>query len=219
MNKNYVADVWNAHVSIDKSVTMWCPKCGLNEELLVHTLVQNRPDQRGKALDNNSISISIDCKSNCLKCGTRMIDMDAKFIEVCEKLRVLGVKVLDANSAYYTPHFTDIPDGIVSDTYCSGANITIVLDHSQDSLHGEALTITCCENEEFDELRTIEINEDHDLGGIVITSIFDLVEAKCKFGFVNKEKVGGDDKLKMYCNISDDRLLRFLEDFIENIEG
>ena len=82
-----------------------------------------------------------------------------------------------------------------------------------------AFSETCSFNEECAEFGTISIDEDHATGGICISSAFDLTEGRGSIGFVNKEDVGGDEKLKKYCEISDDRLLRFLNDFIKNIEG
>lgn len=197
------------------SAVMWCPKCGAKEEIRTLTTIQST-NKFSKVIDKNSVTIFSRCRADC-SCGTEMLELDHKFVDICEKLRYLGIKVLDAGVAYTIPHHSST-GSTASDTYCAGAHITIALDHGQDSLHSVAFTETCNYNDECAELGTIEIDEDWDLGGICISSVFDIVESKCKFGFVNKDAVGGDKKLKKYCEISDDRLLRFLDDFIKNIE-
>lgn len=212
------SNVWNVHISKDKSVFMWCPKCGLNEELLIHTLVKNPPTQTGKAINNDSICIFTRCEANCLSCGTKMIEMDAKFVEVCEKLRSFDIKILHAESAYYTPYRGLIPSdctspGNKSDTYCSGASITLKFGSDRYM----AWTVLLDENDEFISNR-IQAQEDVDLGGITISSTFDLLEGMSRFGFLNKEEAGGDERLKSFAEISDDHLIEFLEGFIECIE-
>lgn len=199
-----------------QNATMWCSKCGATENIRILTSIHST--NGFDTIKENSISIFSGLRADCGKCGAEMLSVDSKFVNVCEKLRYLGVKILDINAAYTTPH-NSTTDKTSSDTFCSGASITIVLEHSQDSLHSEAFSNVCGFNEECAELGTININEDYDLGGICINSVFDIVEGKFNFGFVNKDAVGGDKKLKKYCEISDDRLLRFLDDFIKNIEG
>lgn len=196
------------------SSVLWCPKCGTKEEIKTLTTVQSS-NKSSKVINKDSISIFSRCEANCT-CGTEMLELDPKFVDVFEKLRYLGVIIIDTGVAYTMP-YRDA--SALDDTYCSGAYVTVVLDHGQDSLHPAAFSETCSFNEECAELGTISIDEDRDKGGILISSSFDLTEGKCSAGFVNKEDVGGDEKLKKYCEISDDRLLRFLNDFIKNIEG
>jgi len=201
------------------TIIMWCPKCGAKEELKIFTKV-NRPSTvtTEVAIDYSTLNISIGCRSNCL-CGTRMIDMDVKFVETCEKLRTLGVKVLEVNKAFYTPNYITNNSSITQfDTYCSGANITISFEPNWHFYHTTNFVLTCSESEEFNLERIQEENND-DLGGITISSAFyHPLSYNSRFGFLNKEDIGGDEKLDYNCKISDDRLLRFLKHFIENIE-
>ena len=196
------------------SSVLWCPKCGTKEEIKTLTTVQSS-NKSSKIIDKDSISIFSRCIANCT-CGTEMLELDPKFVDVFEKLRYLGVIIIDMGSAYTMP-YRDA--STLDDTYCSGAYVTMVFNHTQDSLHQIAFSETCSFNEECAELGTISIDEDYSTGGICVSSVFDLTEGRCSVGFVNKEDVGGDEKLKKYCEISDDRLLRFLNDFIKNIEG
>lgn len=200
--------------SKSSSSVLWCPKCGAKEEIRTLTTVQSS-NKSSKVVNKDSISIFSRCEANCT-CGAEMLELHPKFVDVFEKLRYLGVIIIDAGAAYTMPYRYI---GTLDDTYCSGAYVTVILDHGQDSLHPAAFSETCGFNEECAEFGTITIDEDHDKGGILISSAFDLTEDRCSVGFVIKENVGGDEKLKRYCEISDDRLLRFLNDFIKNIEG
>lgn len=162
--------------NIDQNVKhykLWCPNCAFKEDITILNTVSSE----NRSLSDGSIDLDIAIKCNCFNCKSRMINIDSKFLNICNSLREYDIEVIAIKEASNkTP-----------------ASATIKFDHTRYL----TWSLILCDSKDF-ESHKIRAEENINKEGIEIISSTSEAEYSCKE--------------------SDNRLIRFLEEFIEYIK-